>query len=368
MSRQRAKTSLPPAGAGRSRERDALGRKIERLESLLARHSASNAQLMRLANFPEQNPDILVELDGSGRVTYLNPVAQARFPELRTQGYAHPLLRDIPGMLSSLERQGKPLTVSELQLGDADFECQVSRARDHDGVWVRVYLHDITPRKRAEQAVQKLAKQIVHAQEEERRRLSRELHDEAGQALTALKLGLELLQAELPMATDVLRRNLDQAIALTESTTERIRQLALGLRPPALDTVGLNLTLEAFCREFARRTQLTIEYRGQEISGLADPANICFYRVLQEALTNVARHAAAGQVSVELAQDPQAVTLTVTDNGRGFDVAAPSRADPRLGLLGMRERLELLSGWLELDSAPGQGCRLRARIPAGASQ
>src|SRR5688500_9431864 len=89
MARRRTQN---PAARKRPRVRDASARRIERLESLLARHSASNARLIRLANFPEQNPDILVELDASARVTYLNPVAEARFPELRTQGYAHPLL------------------------------------------------------------------------------------------------------------------------------------------------------------------------------------------------------------------------------------------------------------------------------------
>jgi signal transduction histidine kinase len=120
--------------------------------------------------------------------------------------------------------------------------------------------------KRAEEGIQQLAKQVVFAQEEERHRVSRELHDEAGQALTALKLGLTLIQNELPAEAEALRRKLTEAVALADVTTDRIRLLAHGLRPPALDTVGLNLTLEAFCRDFAKRTQMRIQYEGAEVS------------------------------------------------------------------------------------------------------
>src|SRR4029077_14291083 len=101
---------------------------------------------------------------------------------------------------------------------------------------------------------------LVHAHEEERQRVSRELHDEAGQALTALKLSLELIQREVPAEIKAVRSNLTEAIHLTESTKEQIRMLAHGLRPPALDTLGLNLTLESFCRDFSKRTQLPIAY------------------------------------------------------------------------------------------------------------
>lgn len=347
------------------REQDALRRKIASLEALLAEYRTSEAKLAQLANFPQQNPDILVETDVRGRVTYLNPVAQARFPELRREGFSHPLLRELPAIVQAFEHGGPSHASSEIQLGDAYFERQTCYARERDAARIRVYLHDITLRKRAEQAIQKLAKQVVYAQEEERQRLSRELHDEAGQALTALKLSLELLQGELPIGTDVLRQNLGEAIALAETTREQIRQLALGLRPPALDTVGLNLTLEAFCRDFSRRTQLEIKYRGRDVRELSDAMNICLYRVLQEALTNVARHARAKRVDVRLSLDKERVRLTVTDDGRGFKSPrqAPGGLQPGIGLLGMRERLELLGGWLEMDGSPGRGSRLAAHLP-----
>lgn len=138
------------------------------------------------------------------------------------------------------------------------------------------------------------------------------------------------------------------------------------MRPPALDTVGLNLTLEAFCRDFSRRTQLPIRYDGNEVRGLSDATNICLYRVLQEALTNVVKHAQASRVEVRLSRDGQTVRLVVADNGRGFDqTAAKSLLEqaPGIGLLGMQERVELLGGWLNAESEPGQGLRLVVTLP-----
>ena len=206
-----------------------------------------------------------------------------------------------------------------------------------------------------------LTQQVVSAQEEERQRLSRGLHDEAGQALTALKISLELIQSDLPEETGSLRQRLGEAVALTETTMEQIRLLARDLRPPALDTVGLNYTLEGLCRDFAERTQLSVDYVGAELPVLPEAVNICLYRFLQEALTNVAKHAHASQVRIALSCDAETVSLSVEDDGQGFDVQA--RMSRGIGLLGMRERIELLGGQLEVNSWPGQDTRLTARIP-----
>ncbi|MBI4572142.1 MAG: GAF domain-containing protein [candidate division NC10 bacterium] len=215
--------------------------------------------------------------------------------------------------------------------------------------------------------LERLTRKVVSAQEEERRSLSRELHDEAGQALTALRIGLELVLADLPQAMGALRQRIGQAVALTEATTEQIRLLAQDLRPPALDTVGLNATLEGFCQDFAKRTGSSIAYRGTELPGVSDSASICLYRFLQEALTNAAKHAQANQVRVALRSEGETIRLSVEDDGRGFDsVAVTSISGQRtgIGLLGMRERLDALGGRLEIQSEPGTGARLIATIPA----
>lgn len=220
----------------------------------------------------------------------------------------------------------------------------------------------------ANERLRRLAQQVISAQEEERQRLSRELHDEAGQALTALKIGQELIQADLPAESGSLYQRLAEAIALTDTTMEQMRLLAQDLRPPALDAVGLGPALEGFCRDFARRTQLSIDYLGAELPVLPEAINISLYRFLQEALTNVAKHARADQVRVALSYDAATVRLSVEDDGQGFDKQAVLSASGQptgvgLGLLGTQERLDLLGGWLEVESHLGQGTRLTAHIP-----
>jgi signal transduction histidine kinase len=217
-------------------------------------------------------------------------------------------------------------------------------------------------RVRSEQ-LRQLAQRVVSAQEEERQRVSRELHDEAGQALVALKIGLEEVLDDIPTES---RAPLRQAIALADTTMERIRRLAHDLRPPALDTAGLNATLAGLCRDFGRRAHLSIEYRGTEISGLGGTANVCFYRVLQEALTNVARHAEARHAVVTLTYDADGIILSVEDDGQGFAMEPyghPSPGREGVGLLGMRERLSLLGGKLNIHSRSGEGTRLVAHLP-----
>ena len=218
-----------------------------------------------------------------------------------------------------------------------------------------------------------LAQEIVAAQEKERQRLSRELHDEAGQALTALKIGLELVRADLPAEATELSQRIGESVALTEATMEQLRTLARDLRPPALDMAGLDLTLEGLCREFARRTDLSVSYSAHEVSAtpLPDEVNICLYRFVQESLTNVAKHATAAAVEVTLHYNNGTVTVTVQDDGQGFNkpTGAIQWDKPKgIGLLGLQERLQLLGGWLEIDSQPGCGARLVACVPQEAAQ
>jgi signal transduction histidine kinase len=348
-----------------SAEIAALHEKIGQLEQQVADYQHLEKKLQWLATFPEQNPNMVIETDLLGRPTYMNPEARTRFPELWQQGSKHPLLRGLRPIIAAFVDSDQEFVGREVDTGDAVLEQKVCYTLDGDVYRLRIYAHDITARKRAEEAIQELAKRIVLTQEEERQRISRELHDEAGQALTALKIALEIIQGEVPKSEESLRQNLAEAIALTDTTRDGIRLLARGLRPPALDTVGLDLTLDDFCQNFARRTQLAIVYEGTRAQTLPDATNICLYRVLQEALTNVAKHAQASQVSVRLWLDETAVHLSVSDDGMGFDkktaVARPQTAG--LGLLGMHERVELLGGQLELDSTPGQGTRIVAHLP-----
>ncbi len=210
-----------------------------------------------------------------------------------------------------------------------------------------------------------LTRRVVSAQEEERGRLSRELHDEAGQALTALRISLGLIRDDLPIDAALLRPRLEDAVKVAESITDQLRFLAQALRPPALDAVGLDATLEGLCHDFSKRTQLPIDYAGAGVPRISDGIGIHLYRFLQEALTNIGKHARARRVRVALAYDGEMLSLSVEDEGVGFDVAQTLGAQARkgMGLLGMQERLDLLNGRLEIKSRPGHGTRLLARVP-----
>ena len=200
----------------------------------------------------------------------------------------------------------------------------------------------------------RLNQRVVNAQEEERRRVSRELHDEAGQALTALKITLELMRSDIQ--NPKLVQQLTEAAKMTGKTMEHIRLLAHGLRPPVLDTLGLNKTLDGLCSDFAHRTQLDVQYKGVTLPDLPDPVTISFYRFLQEALTNAAKHANAQHIQVTLSYTDltQQTCLTVADDGEG--ITAPEG----VGLAGMQERFELLGGKVIIETQPGQGTRLTA--------
>jgi signal transduction histidine kinase len=217
--------------------------------------------------------------------------------------------------------------------------------------------------RRSQQEHMRLSRRIVVTQEEERHTISRELHDDLGQVLTALRIGLELASQELPADATPLRARLDEAVVLAEAATDRVRRLAHDLRPPALSTLGLDATLEGLCHSVARQTWLRIDYAGVALPGLPDSIAIHLYRCLQEALTNVARHARAHHVQVSLTYDGTAIRLSVEDDGAGFDPEALSHSPRGLGLTGMRERLDLLHGHLALASSPGRGTRLVATVP-----
>ncbi|MCC7019583.1 MAG: hypothetical protein IT332_07505 [Ardenticatenales bacterium] len=345
----------------------ALLERLAALEEAVATHAYERAKLERLATFPEQNPNLVIETDRDGRVTYCNPVASALLPELGERGKRHPFLVGIDDVIAQLERGATDKVWREVDTGTAIFEQQITRTQEGERMVVRVYAHDVTARRRAEAAIQTLARQVVMAQEEERHRVSRELHDEAGQALTALKISLQLIRDDLPARLTRVAREIDDVIGLVDATRESLRALAHGLRPPAMDALGVVATIEDHCRTFAQRTGLRIEFRAAPDADrvpLQDAAGISLYRFVQEALTNVARHAQAADVTVTFGHSHDRVRVSVADDGVGFAPdASGARSGDGLGLVGMRERLELLGGDLTIDRSVAAGARLVATLP-----
>jgi signal transduction histidine kinase len=201
-----------------------------------------------------------------------------------------------------------------------------------------------------------LTEQLIWAQEDERHRVSRELHDEAGQSLTALRISLQLLHNSLE--NEKLQQQIADAIEITEQTMTGLWRLAHDLHPPELDTFGLHATLEEYCDWHSQHSQLAIFYRGEEISDLSRTLRITFYRFVQEALTNVTKHAAATEVYIWLRKDAGKITLQVCDNGQGI----PPNYKKGLGLLGLKERFANLHGSLSIDSVIGQGTTLIGEV------
>ncbi|PKN92290.1 MAG: hypothetical protein CVU44_14205 [Chloroflexi bacterium HGW-Chloroflexi-6] len=209
--------------------------------------------------------------------------------------------------------------------------------------------------------LRELTRQLVTVQENERRRVSRELHDEAGQILIGLKYRLGEALSSLPGEYEEARQRIVVAMTGTDLAMGKIRTLAHDLRPPSLDVAGINLSLQGYCQEFAEQAAIPVKYKGTEPIGLTDEISISLYRILQEGLTNIAKHAQkTTQVNVTLSCNKTSVTLTISDNGSGFHPAPNQKG---IGLLGIQERLSLLGGQLQITPDIRRGTRLKAIIP-----
>jgi signal transduction histidine kinase len=213
---------------------------------------------------------------------------------------------------------------------------------------------------RARRELQDLSARLVSAQEEERRTISRELHDEVGQSLSALLMEAGNAAAQVPDGSDEVRRHVESIKKLAEASVNVIRNMTLLLRPSMLDDFGLVPALEWQAREVSKRTGMRVHVTAPETPPeLPDEHRTCIYRVVQEALHNCSRHAQARNVRVVVSPDGQKILLSVEDDGRGFD----PRRERGLGLVGMQERVHHLGGTFEVHSEPGRGTRVAVELP-----
>jgi signal transduction histidine kinase len=226
---------------------------------------------------------------------------------------------------------------------------------------------DITERKRAETALRNsfgqlraLAGRLLTVREEERKRVARELHDQLGQALTALKIDVGSLIQELP--ADKARRS-ESLLQLIDQTIQSVRRISNDLRPGVLDDLGLKAAVEWAAREFQNRTGATCRLDLPDDDTVIDQElATSLFRILQETFTNVARHAHATRVDVRLAREDGGLVLEIHDDGKGIsDDQLSDRSS--LGILGMRERALLLGGVLAISGAPGEGTTIKVRVP-----
>ena len=230
---------------------------------------------------------------------------------------------------------------------------------------------DVTEQRHSEAALRQaaqdlhgLTRRLVQAEEAERRRLARELHDRVGQSLSALNINLDLISRESHILPAPMRQRLADSLGLVDGTLQSIENVMADLRPPLLEEYGLGAALGWHAEEFSRRTgvQVTVADADPTGSQRARPeAAVALFRIGQEALNNVLKHAKASNVRVEVSATDEELILDVRDDGQGFDLRAARKG--RWGMTTMRERAEAAGGQLHVDSAPGQGTRIHARVP-----
>lgn len=240
--------------------------------------------------------------------------------------------------------------------------CVVNDANGKPQYFVGEVL-DITERKLAEEALSSVNRKLIEAQEQERIRIARELHDDIGQRLSLLTMAIDILHGKLPEVTADAAVQIDELSKLSNEVTSDVHAISHRLHSSKLEYMGLIPAIRSFCREFAEQQKLKIEFAHDDLPGkLPDDMSLCFYRILQEALHNAAKHSQARRFDVELRKTPIDIWLTVSDSGIGFDPKAATSMQG-LGFVSMRERVKLVNGTIAIESKPMGGTTVRVRVP-----
>jgi hypothetical protein len=350
-------------------------------ERLLARSEA------RLRGILDSAMDAIITVDSRQHIVLFNRAAEDVFGCPRDQAIGAPLAWFIPerfrhahsGLVAkfgdtgvSSRRMGAQRIVVGLRRSGEEFpiDASISHIVEEGEHFYTVILRDVTERTRAErelreskEEIRNLALTASSVREQEKSRIARELHDELGQALTALKIDVGWLRGNLGDARDAVLAKLGAMQVLLDGTVAAARRISSDLRPLMLDDLGLVAACEWLAHNFQQRTGVACELvLGSGELDLADPYATAVFRVLQESLTNIAKHAEATQVEATLERGEGTVILTVRDNGRGFRTSEP-RKEGSYGLVGLRERAFLLGGDIRIESEPGKGTYVEMRMP-----
>jgi PAS domain S-box-containing protein len=286
---------------------------------------------------------------------------------------------DIARHLREIVRKGYDHFVSRLRRKDGqllDIEFSANLIPDPDGERLFVLMRDITERRRAEQErrdyagrLRSLARRLFTVEETERRNINRELHDRIGQSLAALNISLNIIRSQLPQESlDMIGARLQDTQTLLEGTAVQIRNIMAELHPPALDDYGLLAALRTYAESFGARVGVPITVHGEDLAPrLSLATETALFRISQEALTNAVKHARARNIEVALGAAPERVTLTIDDDGVGFDAGYTMPAGNRWGFATMRERADAVGATLRIESAPGRGVHVIVEIPRRAA-
>jgi PAS domain S-box-containing protein len=343
-------------------------------------------------NLVETARDVIFTISSEGIITSLNSAFEAitGWSRQRWIGRPFPSLLHPDDVAAARERfqrivSGELLPIHEWRILSKSGGYIVgeitstSQSRDGKIVGILGIARDITERKRLQQKLDEIARHrmqdlhifathIQRAQEEERRRIARELHDDLGQQLSGLKFTIEVLEDAVAVSNKNMRQRLNNIKERTDNMIHTIRRISADLHPSALDDFGLRVALQLLCKEFEKekRTKITFHTTDDQMKRFDSHVEIALYRIAQEALSNAAKHADAADVTVELCHNDGTVSLTIEDNGKGFDISkvqARKGSERGLGLISMKERLEHLSGIFRIESTALHGTRIRVEVP-----
>jgi len=352
-----------------------------RSEAMMARSEA------RLRGILDSAMDAIITVDDRQKIVLFNAAAEKMFSCPQDQAIGRTLGEFIPDRFRQAHsthvaqfgatgvtsrRMGGSRVVTGLRRSGEEFpiDASISQLSEGDAKFYTVILRDVSERVRAHDALarskdelRELASASSSAREQEQSRIARELHDELAQAMSALKMDIKIIRGASTQADATLAKRLDRMETQIDATIAAMRRIAADLRPLALDDLGLIPAIESLVHDFERRTGLHCEL------ALADPElelpathATAVFRIVQESLTNVVKHAKAHAVEVVVGAEPDAITVTVRDDGVGFATSDP-RKPQSYGLLGVRERAYLLGGETRIVSAPGAGTEIEVRLP-----
>lgn len=335
----------------------------------------------RLAGLLDSAMDGIVSVDDRQRIVMYNRAAQRMFGWAPEEVRGQPLDRLIPqrfraGHEEQVRRFGATGTTSR-RMGDATvlyalrkngtefpIEASISQLTVPEGKLYTVILRDVTERVRAREELAAFAAESAGVREQEKSRIARELHDELAQSLTALKMDTIWLRDHLGADDGAGQEKIAAMLAMLDASVASVRRIAADLRPLVLDDLGLVPAIEWVVQNFSQRTGVPCALKIDESLELEEPFATGVFRIVQESLANVAKHAKATRVEVEVEARGDMLVLRVQDDGIGFEPGAP-RKPQSLGLVGLRERATLMRGEVKVDSRPGAGTRVEARIPVG---
>lgn len=369
-----AAVSVPPLGIV---EADQLAAAMTRASSELRGNEARWSAVL------ESAMDGIVAVDESQRIVIYNPAAERIFGWSLQETMGQPLGMLIPpghrGTHEVMVRQfgrtgetsrrmGAGVVVSGLRKDGAVFpiEASISHVDMGGSRLYTVIIRDVTEAVRVRDDLTQMAAQASRVREEEKARIARELHDELAQSLAVLRMDLKQLGATLRTTHHDAEQNVARMVAEVDASVAATRRIAADLRPLILDDLGLAAAIEWLGEEFTGRTRVACTVRLEGDLDLPEPYATGVFRILQEALVNVAKHARAHRVEVSGVRNATDILFAVVDDGVGFDTGGP-RKPLSLGLAGLRERVHLLEGKLVVTSSPGHGTRLEVTIPAPAT-